>query len=269
VQVGRDLESGWMPVLVNNSRNQGAQPGQIGHLDASRAVRALNVPTATTTRAAGDVHMNGNPHFLLDPLCGLEVAALLRDRFAALWPAGREVFVSNFTAFRQRMAEAMVGAELAKLYEYDAEKLAQAFGKSTLIELLRGQGDLGRLGGWFAAMAPLRGTQVVVDHDLWPYFAERFGLAVFGYLEPRPGMTPTTAHLEQLIARMKAAQARVVLASSYFPVQYANTVRQATGATIVPMAHQPSARPGTDDYIAFVDYNVRTLLAALSAKANG
>ena len=75
VETGRDLESGWLPVLINNSRNPAAQPGQIGHLDASRVVRALNVPTASIDRSAGDLHMNGNPHYLLDPLCGLQVAA--------------------------------------------------------------------------------------------------------------------------------------------------------------------------------------------------
>jgi ABC-type Zn uptake system ZnuABC Zn-binding protein ZnuA len=269
VQIGRDLESGWLPVLINNSRNAATQPGQIGHLDASRAVRALNVPTATTTRAAGDVHLSGNPHYLLDPLCGIEVAALLRDRFAALWPAGKATFVANFASFRERLAAAMVGPELAKLYEHDAEKLAQAFGNGTLLDVLKQQGDLGKLGGWFAAMAPLRGSQLVVDHDLWPYFAERFGCSIFGYLEPRPGMTPSTAHLTQLVERMRAASVRVVLASAYFPEQYAKTVQAAAAAVVVPMAHQPGARPGTDDYIPFVDHNVRALVSALTAKANG
>jgi ABC-type Zn uptake system ZnuABC Zn-binding protein ZnuA len=269
VQIGRDLESGWLPVLINSSRNPATQPGQIGHLDASRAVRALNVPTATTTRAAGDVHLAGNPHFLLDPLCGLEVAALLRDRFAVLWPAGRDAFAANFAAFRQRMAEAMVGPELARLYEHDAEKLARAFGNGALLDVLKAQGDLGKLAGWFGATAPLRGSQVVVDHDLWPYFAERFGLVVFGYLEPRPGMTPTSAHLSALVERMRGASVRVVMASSYFPTQYANVVQKALGAVVVPMAHQPGARAATDGYVEFVDYNVRTMVAALKPKANG
>jgi ABC-type Zn uptake system ZnuABC Zn-binding protein ZnuA len=264
VETGRELESGWLPVLIRNSRNQSAQPGQIGHLDASRVVRALNVPTASIDRSAGDLHMNGNPHYLLDPLCGLQVAALLRDRMTALWPAERTTFAQNFTAFRDRLAVAMVGKELAALYEHDAEQLAIAFGKGTLAAALKEQGDLDRLGGWFGALLPLRGSKVVVDHDLWPYFAERFGLTVFGYLEPRPGMTPSTGHLTQLIERMQGAQVRTVLAATYFPVQYARSVQKATGAGIAPMAHQPGARADTDDYIAFVDYNVRTLVAALA-----
>jgi ABC-type Zn uptake system ZnuABC Zn-binding protein ZnuA len=267
VETGRDLESGWLPVLVNQSRNPAMQPGQLGRLDASRVVRALQVPTASIDRSAGDLHQNGNPHYLLDPLCGLEVAALLRDRMAALWPGEKDVFAANFAAFRVRMAEAMVGAELAKLYEHDAEQLAIAFGKGTLADALKEQGDLGRLGGWFGELLPLRGAKIVVDHDLWPYFAERFGLVLFGYIEPRPGMTPTTAHLEQLAVRMREAKVQAILASTYFPARWADAVAKPTGAQVVAVAHQPGARMGTDDYVAFVGYNVAMVAAALQSKS--
>lgn len=266
VETGRDLESGWLPVLVNQGRNPATQPGQLGRLDASRVVRALQVPTASIDRSAGDLHQNGNPHYLLDPLCGLEVAALLRDRMGALWPAEKDAFAANFAAFRARMAEAMVGAELAKLYEHDAEQLAIAFGKGTLADALREQGDLGKLGGWFGELLPLRGARIVVDHDLWPYFAERFGLVLFGYVEPRPGMTPTTAHLEQLAVRMRDAKVQAILTSTYFPTRWAEAVAKPTGAQLVAVAHQPGARDGTDDYVAFVGYNVRMVAAALQPK---
>ena len=266
VFTGRDLESGWLPVLIQNGRNAATQPGQLGHLDASRAVRALGVPTAGLDRSAGDVHMAGNPHYLLDPLCGLQVGALVRDRMAALWPAQKDTFVANFTTLQRRLAEAMVGAELAKTYDYEAEKLALAYGNGVLLDLLKEQGDLAKLGGWFGAVAPLRGSPLVVDHDLWPYFAERFGFTVFGFVEPKPGMTPSTAHLEQLAERMRAGEVAVLLAAPYFPIQYAQALQKQLPLTIAEVAHQPGARPGTDDYVAFVDHNVRTVVAALEAK---
>lgn len=265
VEIGRQLEIGWWPVLLQNGRNPAVLPGQIGHLDASRAVRALGVPTAAIDRTAGDLHMAGNPHYLLDPLCGLEVGSLLRDRFTSLWPAEKQVFADNWQRFRERMAVSMVGEELAKEYEFEAEKLAAAFGNGTLLDVLKEQGDLQRLGGWFGTMAKLRGSKVVVDHDLWPYFAERFGLQVFGFLEPKPGVTPTTAHLTTLAERMRAGEVRAVLASSYFPPQHAAVLQRAVGAVVVPMAHQVGGRPGTDDYITFVDHNVKVLAAALGA----
>lgn len=266
VFTGRDLESGWLPVLIQNSRNPATQPGQLGNLDASRTVRALGVPTVSVDRSAGDVHMAGNPHYLLDPLCGLQVAELLRDRMAALWPAQKATFAANFTALQRRMAEAMVGAELAKAYDYAAEKLALAYGNGTLLDVLKEQGDLPKLDGWFGTMAPLRGKPIVVDHDLWPYFAERFGLTVFGFLEPKPGMTPSTAHLEQLAERMRNGSVQVLLASPYFPLQYADALHKKVPVTIAAMAHQPGARPNTDDYVQFVDHNVRTVAQALRAK---
>ena len=266
VFIGRELEGGWLPVLIQNGRNPATQPGQLGNLDASRVVRALGVPTAGVDRAAGDVHMSGNPHYLLDPLCGLQVAALLRDRMAALWPAAQAAFAANFTALQKRLAEAMVGPELAKAYEYEAEKLALAYGNGTLLDVLKEQGDLNRLGGWFAALAPLRNSKIVVDHDLWPYFAERFGLTVFGFLEPKPGMTPSTAHLAQLAERMRAGHVGALLAVPYFPLQYAQVLQKKVPVTIAEVAHQPGARPGTDDYVAFVDHNVRTVVAALQGK---
>lgn len=265
VFTGRELESGWLPVLIQNGRNPATQPGQLGNLDCSRAVRALGVPTASIDRSAGDVHMAGNPHYLLDPLCGLQVAELLCFRMAALWPAEKDLFVANFATFRQKLAEAMVGAELAKAYEYEADKLALAYGNGTLLDVLKEQGDLGRLAGWFGLVAPLRGRPVVVDHDLWPYFAERFGFTVFGFLEPKPGMTPSTAHLEQLGTRMRDGRVQVLLASPYFPVQYAEVLQKLLPVQVAAMAHQPGARPGTDDYLAFVDHNVRAVVDALLA----
>jgi ABC-type Zn uptake system ZnuABC Zn-binding protein ZnuA len=252
-------------VLQRNSRNPAVLAGQLGHLDASRAVRALGVPTAGTDRSAGDLHVAGNPHYLLDPLCGLQVAALLRDRFAALWPAQEVAFARGFTTLRERLAEAMVGAELARRYDQDAEQLALAFGNGALLPMLEQQGDRARLGGWFAALAPLRGSKVVVDHDLWPYFAERFGLVVSGFLEPKPGVSPSTAHLARLAERMRLDGARAVLTTPYFPAQHAQSLRAAVGAAVAPMAHQPGAHPGTDDYVAFVDHNVKTLVATLAA----
>lgn len=267
VEVGRELEIGWLSVLVDNARNGAILDVQKGRIDASAAVRALGVPVGTVDRSQGDVHARGNPHYLTDPLCGLQVAALLRSRFAAAWPAERERFAANYTAFRDRLAEAMVGAPVAAKYEHDAERLAVAFAAGRLEQVLREDGIAGQLAGWFGAMAPLRGTPVVADHDVWPYFAERFGLRVLGFLEPRPGVSPTTAHLETLAASMRANDVRTILSSPFFPPQHAERVARVTNATIVPMLHQSGAAPGTDDYIAFVDANVRALATALAPLA--
>jgi ABC-type Zn uptake system ZnuABC Zn-binding protein ZnuA len=265
VEVGRDFEIGWLPLLVDNSRNGAIQAGQPGRIVAGDAVRKLVVPTGPVDRSLGDVHAGGNPHFLADPLCGLQVAQLLRDRFTALWPTEQVAFATNFTAFRDRLAVAMVGAEVAKRYGHDAEKFATLFPSGKLEAVLEKQGDLGELGGWFGAWRKLRGGAVVADHDLWPYFAERFGIEVIGFFEPKPGVAPTTAHLTELIGRMRARDVHAILSASYFDPKHAELVARTTGASIAAMAHQPGAQVATDDYLAFVDYNVRTLAGALQA----
>ncbi|HZN41121.1 MAG TPA: metal ABC transporter substrate-binding protein [Planctomycetota bacterium] len=264
VLVGRELEIGWLPVLLSNARNGAVLAGQPGYVDCSTAVRALGVPTGPVDRSQGDVHAAGNPHYLTDPLCGLQVAALVTERLTQLRPAAQATFARNLQELRKRLAVAMVGENLAARYDDDAERLALLFGAGKLATLLREQGDLADLGGWFGALLPHRGAPLVVDHDLWPYFAERFGLTVVAQLEPRPGVAPTTAHLEKVIARMRSDRVRVIATASYFPPRHAEFVRQATGAQVAVLAHQPGALPGTDDYCAFVDHNVRALVAVLA-----
>lgn len=265
VETGRDLEIGWLGLLVQNGRNRAVLPGGPGSVRAAEAVRALNVPAPSTDRSHGDVHAGGNPHFLLDPLCGLQVARLLAARFAARWPAGREHFTARLDGFRRQLAAAMVGEQVAALYEHDAETFAELFPSGRLEELLREHGDLERLGGWFGALRPWRGAAVVADHDLWPYFAERCGLRVVGFCEPKPGIAPTTSHLAELVERMRSERVGAILAVPYFAPQHVGLLARATGARIAPMAHQPGARPDTGDYVQFVDHNVRAVVEALRA----
>ncbi|MFO1077462.1 MAG: metal ABC transporter substrate-binding protein [Planctomycetota bacterium] len=265
IEVGLELEIGWLPLLVDNARNAKVLPGAPGRIDASTVIHKLEVPAAGTDRANGDVHPGGNPHFFADPVCGLAVAALLRDRFGELAPAKKASFAAGYERFRDRLCAAMVGPEIAGLYGNDVAKLGALFARGKLVSLLQAQGDRDRLGGWFGAMSPLRGTKVVADHDLWPYFADRFGLDVIGFFEPKPGISPTTAHLQELIRRMRADDVKVILSAPYFAPQHAEFVQRATGARIAAMAHQVGGADGCADYIAFVGHDVAAVVAAFEA----
>lgn len=261
VQNGLDLELGYVPVLLTGARNPRVLAGQPGHLDASVAIVPLNVPVVPVDRSMGDVHALGNPHYLLDPLNGLKVAALLRDRLTALRPAAQATFAARYDAFRQALDEALVGAPLAR--KYDAQKLAALFAHGRLEAFLAQQGDAAALGGWLGALAPHAGALAVDDHPLWTYFAQRFGLRIVGHLEPKPGVPPTTRHLQELITRMRAEHVGLILAAAYYDPRHAELVAAQTGATVVRLANQVGARPGTDDYLAMIGYNVDQLLAAL------
>ena len=113
-------------------------------------------------------------------------------------------------------------------------------------------------------MLPYQGSKVVTDHNLWPYFARRFGIFVAGFLEPKPGISPTTKHLQTLIEMMKTEGIKVILSSPYYDIRHAQFVSKNTGAKIVYLAHQVGSRPGTDNYFSMTDYNVRQLVAAFS-----
>lgn len=266
VQTGLDLEVGWAPLLVENSRNAKIQPGAPGYVDASEVIAPLEVPTAPVTRLLGDVHPSGNPHYLADPINGLRVAKLLRDRLIRLQPASRSVFEDRYEQFATRLARALVGNELAARYDVDdIEKLAILHERGELADYLKSQGELDQLGGWLGKMQPHRGAQVVADHNMWPYFAQRFGIEVVGYMEPKPGIPPTTKHLKELVEQMQAEDVSVVITSAYYDPRHAQFLARNTEAKTVQLANQVGARPGTGDYLSMLDYNVRELAAALDA----
>jgi ABC-type Zn uptake system ZnuABC Zn-binding protein ZnuA len=261
VQVGLDLETAWLALLSKSARNPAVLPRGAGFLDASTAITPRDVPTGTIDRSMGDVHPFGNPHYLADPMNGWLVAGLVRDKLTALRPASQAYFDERLAAFRKALAEAIVGAPLAA--KYDVQKLALLAEHGKLVEFLRGQGDDGKLGGWLDALAKDFGTQVVDDHPIWPYFARRFGLVIAAHLEPKPGVPPTTKHLAEVVALVKSAGVRAVLASAYYDPRHARFVGEATGIPVLAMANQLGSRPGTDTYVAWVDYNVRQVAHAL------
>jgi ABC-type Zn uptake system ZnuABC Zn-binding protein ZnuA len=264
LELGLELEVGYAPVLLNNSRNARVLPNGRGFVDCSRAIEPLEVPAGAVDRSQGDVHAGGNPHYMLDPLNGLKVAALLRDRFAELRPDRKGYFDERYNAFRTRLAKAMVGDELAK--QYDFEKLALLAERGKLVDFLKSQNQEKLLGGWLGAMAPFYGSAYADEHALWVYFARRFGLVNIGHMEPVPGVTPTTRQLGVLIDKMRAQKVGLILHVPYYDIKHARFIAEKTGARVVALAHQAGAMPGTDDYLAMLDANIRAVASALGGK---
>lgn len=264
IQVGMELEVGYAPVLLQNARNSRVLPGALGFLDASKAILPLEIPTGNIDRSMGDVHPMGNPHYLLDPLNGLLAARLIRDKLIELRPEKKSLFDERYATFYRKIGEGLIGDKLSR--KYDFEKLAVLFEGKKLVPFLKDQKEEESLGGWLGMTLPYQGSRVVTDHNLWPYFARRFGISVAGFLEPKPGISPTTKHLQALIEMMKAEGIRVILSSPYYDIRHAQFAAKNTGAKIVYLAHQVGSRPGTENYISMTEYNVRQLVAAFSGK---
>lgn len=224
--VGRELEIGWLPPLINNSRNAKIQVGAAGYLDPSANVNILELPTGQLTRAMGDVHPSGNPHYWLDPGNGRAIARAIRDRLTQLDPAGQATYAQRYADFDTRLAV--------------AEKR------------------------WDAAMAPYKGTKVVTYHRSWPNFTDRFGLNVIGYVEPKPGVPPSPSHTLGLIEEMKRQQVKVIIIEPYFDAKTPNQIAQQTGAKVLVMAPSVGGAPNTDDYIKLFDFNIALLVSTLS-----
>jgi ABC-type Zn uptake system ZnuABC Zn-binding protein ZnuA len=213
LQIGMDLEVGYAPVLLQNARNSRVLVGAPGYVDCSKVITRLEVPTGMVDRSMGDVHPLGNPHYLLDPLNGLLVARLIKDRLAELRPEKKAFFEERYAILYRKIGDGLVGEKLAR--KYDFEKLALLYEEGKLEPFLKEQKEEGSLGGWLGMVLPYRGSKVVADHNLWPYFARRFGISVFGFLEPKPGISPTTSHLQFLIEQMKAEKIKIILSSPY------------------------------------------------------
>lgn len=224
---GADLESGWLPRLVEQARNARIVSAAKGNVRCCEGVPMLEVP-ATLDRSRGDIHPLGNPHYLTDPENAKIVAHHIAEAFAELDPPNREFFAAN--------ADRFIAALDAKLAE------------------------------WQRALAPFRGREIVAYHNSWPYFARRFGLKLELFLEPKPGIPPSASHLAAVIAQMKQRNARVILVEPYLNRRTAETVARDTGAVVVEVSQFPGGVKGTESgYIALMDYLVNTLARALEA----
>jgi ABC-type Zn uptake system ZnuABC Zn-binding protein ZnuA len=227
IVVGRELEIGWLPPLITSGRNAKVHPGAAGYLDASLNVKILEIPTGQITRAMGDVHPQGNPHYWLDPGNGRLIAQAIREKLSQLQPANRAYFEQRFADFDKRLAA--------------AEQR------------------------WDATMAPFRGAKLVTYHRSWPNFMERFGLNVMGYVEPKPGIPPSPSHIIDLIGEMKRQGVKLIVVEPYFDKKTPQSIVNQVGGQVVELSPSVGGQPGTEDYIKLFDYNVRVLSEALKA----
>lgn len=228
VSVGLELDGGWLPLVLPGSRNPKIQPGTPGFVDASEGIDVLEKPTGTVSRAEGDVHPLGNPHYYLDPKNLEIVAAHLAAVFSALDPANAADYSSNAKAFGDRME--------------------------------------GALAKWQAELAPYKGASVVTFHRNFIYFANRFGLKLFGNVEPKPGIPPTPRHIAELAEAMRQAGVRVVLYQPYYDADASRDVAGKAGGVAVEIPTEVGGTPDAKDVLSKFDSIVSSLVKAFSNK---
>ena len=227
VVVGLQLEIGWLPPLITQSGNPKIQVGAPGYLDASQFAEILEIPQGQVTRAMGDVHPLGNPHYWLDPDNGRRIARGLANKLAEMDTADAAYFQQRFQDFDQRLTAA-------------EQK-------------------------WDAEMKPYRGRKVVTYHRSFPNFAKHFDLDVIGYVEPRPGIPPTPSHTIDLIQQMRRENCKVVLVEPYFDLKTPQAIGRETGAQVVVYLPSVGGEKGVDDYFKLFDYDIDLLMKAFNA----
>jgi zinc/manganese transport system substrate-binding protein len=261
IRNGMDLEIGWEPVILDGARNPAIRVGSPRHLDASENVLKLEVPTQRVTRALGDVHPSGNPHYLLDPLNGRIVAETIAQRLIKIDAAHAETYRTNLAAFQRALDGRMFGAELVQRFGGSALWARQLQG--TLDGFLAENNAAGQLGGWTARMRPLRGRRIVTYHKNWSYFANRFGIEVAIELEPKPGIPPSPAHLSRVVELIKEQGITTILQAPIYPTRASERVAAQTGAKLLVRAHAVGGLPAAKDYLSMIDEVVTGLAETL------
>src|SRR3954463_3639046 len=225
IAVGLDLEIGWLPPLVTQSGNGRIQPGGAGYLDASQFADILEKPTGQVSRAMGDVHPLGNPHYWLDPDNGRRIAKGIAGKLGEMDPGNAAYFQQRFQDFDKRLT--------------DAEKR------------------------WEQQMAPYKGRKVVSYHKSLPNFAKHFGLNVVGYVEPRPGIPPSPAHTMELMSQMKREGVKIILVEPYFDLKTPNSIARETGGQVDVVLPSVGGEEQASDYFKLFDYDIQLLTKAM------
>lgn len=226
IEGGAELEIGWLPALVDQSRNEKLAAGAPGHIACAQGIQLLEVPS-TLDRSKGDIHAAGNPHYVVDPVNARIVAQRIAEGFCARDAKSCDVYRANLKKFTDAI---------------DA-----------------------RLAVWQKVLDPYKGQQIVAYHNSWLYFATRFGLKIDLFLEPKPGVPPTPTHLAEVITRMKQDKVHVILVDPYLNRRTAETVAARTGATVVDVTQFPGGIKGTGGgYIPLMDYLVNSIAQALA-----
>jgi len=227
VVVGLQLEIGWLPPLITQSGNPRIQVGANGYLDASQFAEILDIPQGTVTRAEGDVHPLGNPHYWLDADNGRRIARGIAGKLGDLDPEDAAYFQQRFQDFDKRLTAA-------------EQK-------------------------WDAEMKPYRGRKVVTYHRSFPNFAKHYGLNVIGYVEPRPGIPPTPSHTIELIQLMRRENCKVVLVEPYFDLKTPQSIGRETGAQVVVYLPSVGGEKQVTNYFELFDYDITLLTKAFQA----
>ena len=224
IHSGLDLEA-WRDPLVDAAARSDIRSGGARQLDLSVRISLLNVPTHSLSRAEGDIHVFGNPHYWLDPRNGIIIAEDIAAKLSELDSTHYSVYAAHLAIFQ---------AELARKVE-----------------------------DWQKLMAPFKHTRLVGYHDGWVYLMNFAQMKMDLFLEPKAGIPPTPKQIENVVSYVRSNKVPAVIQSFQNPKDAAEAVAKETGVKILTLSQSVGDNEESADYISMFDFNVKNLVEAL------
>lgn len=193
-------------------------------VDLSRQIQKLEVP-ASVDASQGDVHRFGNPHYWLDPRNMRPVCGEIVDALAQVSPSDEKFFRANADAWLRTLD--------------------------------------GKIAEWEGIMKPLAGSKLITFHKSWSYFARWLGLTVVDQVEPKPGIPPSPSHTADLITTIRTGGIKAIIVEPFYDISAPEKLARSTGASVLRLSTSVGGVPQATDYVAMMDYNVKTLAGAL------
>ncbi len=218
--IGADLEIGWLPPLLQSARNGQVLPGNPGYLDLSSVVPLLGKTSGPVSRAMGDVHVKGNPHYWLDPRNGIRMAKAIATRLGELDPVNKDSYQQRFKTFKQKVDN--------------------------------------KLPAWNAELSQLKGKPVIAYHKSFVYLADAFGFHIVDEIEPKPGIAPSAASLNALVTRIQTERIGLLIMEPYYERRSASYISEQTGIHVAVLPQSVGAQPNINSYVDLFDAIVAT-----------
>lgn len=266
ITTGLDLEL-WVPALLDKARNRNIMEGAVGYVSAATDVPMLEKPETNPDRALGDVHIYGNPHIHTSPVNAKIIAENILVGLKKVAPEHSATFTANYAAFCDRIDRSLFGEQLVEIL--GGEMLSQMLLSGALFEFLQtkeygGEKLIDKLGGWLQEAMPLRGRKVICYHKDWSYFTRDFGLVVVDYIEPKPGIPPTTKHVKEMIDKITSQKLQVLIVANYYEKNTPNMIAARTGIKAVFIPLDVGGEPGVNTYFDLIDYWIDKLNEAFA-----
>jgi zinc/manganese transport system substrate-binding protein len=226
VHGGLDLEA-WRAPLVDAAARVEFRPGGGAVLDLSEGVSLVGIPTGVVTRAQGDIHLFGNPHYWLSPSNARVMVDAIAKRLSQVTPQHAQYFLENAGRFK---------ADLSA-----------------------------REGGWISAALHLKDSaSLIAYHDEWRYLFDFLGLEALDFIESKPGVPPGPQHLAALESKLKQeGKVSLIVQASYQPDAETAMLAKKTGAKAVILCQSVGELEPCSSYTDMLEFNLRTLLKAL------